>query len=323
MTLKDLENDLLQRLGYDASKPQSDARTMLRGFINEWHRRILVAPGLTRLRDSIITFATVASQARYSLPQSIEKIYAIYEPTTNRIRLAERSLDWLRNMPSTTSGVPEAWIPFGYSPTTQQPASTGLWVASSSASDTMQKVYIEGTRSGGYFDAPGTTALNGTTRVQVGTLTDYVDVLKFELDLVPTGAVSLYDAAASGNELARIPARQIASRYVSILLWPTPSSALTMYVDHARALADLQQPTDVPLLPTDFHYLLSVGARFNEYENKGQAQMMALMKADLTAGMTALRDWVENNPDYIIVPGQQPRTTRFSNLGSYYPPGTW
>jgi hypothetical protein len=323
MILKEIEDTTLETMNYDSSKVVSDVRARIRRSINDWHRRALTIPGLTRLRDTTITFPTVASQAKYSLPQTISKILNIYEPTTNRIRLVERSVDWLRNMPSTTSGVPEAWIPFGYTPITQLPALTGLWVVSSSASDTMQKAYVEGVRSGGYLDTPSTTALNGTTRVAVGTNTDYVDVLQFALDLPPTGSVSLYDAAASGNELARIPPRMLGSRYYSILLWPSPSSAWTLYVDHSRVITELIQATDTPLLPEDFHYLLGVGARMNEYEYKGQPQMMTAMRADWELGIRNLRDFVENNADYIVIPGQQPRGTRFSNIGSWYPPGTW
>jgi hypothetical protein len=330
MTLREIEDDTLVRLQQDPQKTTSDARTRIRAYINDWHRRILTQPGLERLRDDVITFPTVASTSRYALPLAVAKIQRIYEPTTNRIRLVERSLDWLRNMPSTTSGVPEAWIPIGYTAVAVQPSfvtstGTALWIKSSNASDTTEKVYIEGSQvgasQGDWFGF--STSLNGTTSVQCGTLSDAVQVNKFYLDAACQGAVSLMTLTAAGTTLATIPAGQLKAQYFSIILWPTPSSAWTMSVDYTRVVTQLIQPTDSPLLPEDFHYLLGCGARANEYELKKDFMAQQAIMRDVQTGMIRLMDFVLNNDDYIVVPGQQPRGTRFSNIGSWFPAGTW
>ena len=224
MTLRELEDDTLVRVYQDPAKTQSDARTRIRSYLNDWHRRILTQPGLERLRDDVITFPTVASTPRYALPLTIAKVLRIYEPTTNRIRLAERSLDWLRNMPSTTSGVPEVWIPLGYTavstnPSTVTAAGTALWIVSSNANDTTQKVYVEGARTGASAgDWFGINAsLNGTTSVQVSTISDALVVNKFYLDAACQGAVSLMTLTSGGTTLATIPSGQLRAMYFSII----------------------------------------------------------------------------------------------------------
>jgi len=330
MTLRELEDDTLVRVVQDPQKTTSDARTRIRAYLNDWHRRILSQPGLERLRDDVITFPTVAATPRYALPLQIAKILRIYEPTTNRIRLVERSLDWLRNMPSTTSGVPEAWIPLGYTAVAKQPstgtaAGTALWIKSSDNNDTTQKIYVEGAQTGASSgDWFGLNAnLNGTTSVQLGTIADALVVNKFYLDAACQGAVSLMTLPSGGVTLATIPSGQVRAYYFTIIMWPTPASVYTMNVDYTRAISQMAQPTDTPLLPDDFHYLLGCGARANEYEFKKDFTGQAACLRDLQQGMQRLMDFVCNNDDYIVVPGQQPRGTRFSNVGSWFPAGTW
>lgn len=330
MTLRELEDDTLIRTSQDPQKTTSDARTRIRSYLNDWHRRILTQPGLERLRDDVITFPTVAATPRYALPLAIAKILRIYEPTTNRIRLVERSLDWLRSMPSTTSGVPEAWIPLGYTPVATNPstvtaAGTALWIKSSDANDTTQKVYVEGARTGASAgDWFGLNAsLSGTTSVQVSTIADALVINKFYLDAACQGAVSLMTLTSAGTTLATIPSGQLSAKYFTIILWPTPAAVTTMSVDYTKEISQMVQPTDMPLLPTDFHYLLGCGARGNEYEYKKDFTAQASVLRDLQSGMQRLMDFACNNDDYLVVPGQQPRGTRFSNVGSWFPSGTW
>ena len=91
--------------------------------------------------------------------------------------------------------------------------------------------------------------------MQVGTLTDHIEVTKFYLSAVAAGFVTLFDAAVAGNELARIEIGKAYSRYVGIQLFPTPSAAVTYYVDYTRVIPDMVNPADEPLLPEDFHEL--------------------------------------------------------------------
>src|SRR5262249_40506469 len=146
---------------------------------------------------------------------------------------------------------------------------------------------------------------------------------KAYLDLPTIGNVSVYDASVGGNELIRIAAKRYQVDYLTNVLWPAPSAVWTFYVDYTRDMLNLMQPTDRPLLPEDFHDLVLMGARYSDYEFKKDLASMKVTREEMLSRASALFNWVNNNPDQILVPGQQPRGTRFSNLGSWFPSGTW
>lgn len=339
MQLQELENDCLERLVYDTTQADSTPRYRIRRYLNQWHRRLLTTPGLEQLRNFPPTvFSSVQNQAVYALPPSVSKIKRIYEPTTNRIRLVERSLDWYRNLPTTISGVPECYIPFGRG-TTQfmvggnvtagtlafGPTASSLWAVSDSASDTAIKLYTECFRSGGYFRRDVTT-LNGTSRVQISgaaTISDFVQCDKAYLDMPGVGNVSVYDAQTNGNQLIQIAPGDLQVSYLTIVLWPAPSAAWNFYVDYEREIRDMQQPTDMPLTPPDFDDILLLGARYDDHMFKKDFVSAKIEQVEIIARISSMMNWVTNNDDLIIVPGQQPRGTRFSNLGSWFPSGTW
>ena len=147
-------------------------------------------------------------------------------------------------------GVRAEWV---FRPLLPQPAAaTGIWaVSSSSASDTAgPTVSIAAIRTGGFLHQPSAQALTGTSRVQIGTQTDYIEIDKFTLSAACVGDVSLYDAVTVGNLLAVIPKGQTNARYLGIHWFPVPATALTYYVDYTRTTPDLTA-TDEPLLPQE------------------------------------------------------------------------
>lgn len=332
MNLLQLTNDALERCNYNtvttlASGATVPSTRMVR-FLNQWHRKIIADQMFTRIRDGQLTFASVASQSLYGLPPTIQKIKRIYE-TTNNTRLRERSGDWLKQDPQGLAnlGTPDCYVPIGVTAITRQPASTGLWAASTSAADTTQTVSVNAVRAGGYLHTPAPKTLNGVTRVALGTtpLTDYVDVLKCWLSAACAGDVSLYDAASLGNVLATIPTGKTYSRYFSILLWPTPSAALTYYVDHERQIQDMALDTDEPLWPEDFHHVLVSAAVYQELVIKKDPNTAGIyFKNEVKPGLDSLLSFLVNHDDYIVVPDDHRRhDARGSNLGSWFPSGRW
>lgn len=321
--------DVYRRTGY-SDAPPSEVSTRISAFVNQWHRRILTMPGLEMLRNDTFTFASVANTSVYAFPQSVLKINAITQRDSD-VRLHMRTLDWYRRYvpdPAQTTGIPDIWIPGGFRAVAAQPDfpafATGkpLYAVSSSGSDTAgPKVVIESIRKGGYPYNNGTgTSLTGTSRVQIGTFSDHVEVTKFYLSAACVGFISLYDAAAAGNELARIAIGDTYSRVMYIHLYPTPSSAITYYVDYTRQILDMANATDEPLLPQDYHYLLSLGARADEYERKDDSRSDQA-KRDMDAGLRNMKHALLNPPDYLVVPGVE--SSNRSNLGPWYPPGVW
>lgn len=324
VTFNEILADLYRRLNFD-SAPATTVSTRLKAFTNQRHRQILTMPGMEQLRDSPVpmTFASVASQATYALGPNVARIKDIYDGNTNQLKLTERSLQWLRTMDprSTSTGTPESWIPMSFAQVQTQPsAATGLYVKSTSASDgASTTAYIETTRTGGYR-ASSSVAMGGVTGTLIGTLTDHIAVEKFYLSVAAVGTVTLETAASGGTVLATIPIGQTMGRYRIIQLWPIPSSVWTYSVDFTREIADMVNATDEPLLPSDFHYLLSLGARIDEYEKMDDDRRVPLLR-DWKTGTDALKNFVINNPDYFFVPGG--RVSLGSNLGGMYPAGRW
>lgn len=282
MTLRELADGVLEHFNY-STDGASEARSRVIRHINEWHKRILTRPGFERCRQASTTFASVASTPTVVLPPAVTKILRVYDPT-NRITLEERFFDWYRfaePSPTSHTGTPYVWVPMGYAACAAlgEATGTGLWVVSSSASDTTAKVYLEGVRLGGHVWSDSVT-LNGTTRAQIGSLTDWVEVTKLTLDMSSVGAVSLYKVATVGTAYAAIAVGETQARYLQIGLWPTPSGAVTYYLDYQRQLRDLVHEADQPLLPEDAHWVLGLAARVNEYERTDDKRL-AWARGDL------------------------------------------
>ena len=329
MTFTTLSTAVYRRVKL-ADSPSATDVTRIQQYINLWYRELLALPGMDQLRDTTLTFATVANQKKYGLPQALTKVRDIYD-LTNQRRILPRTLDYIRNVdPGLTavSSFSENWIPLnGWSAEAVELTSTGvgLWVASSSASDTTQKAYVETTRltgiSGGTAVAAGTT-VNGVTRVAIGSLTDHIEIVKFYLNAVGVGTISLYDAAAAGNLVSTIQIGHTSARYYMIQLYPTPSAVTTLSVDCQRAIQDLVQATEEPLLPEDFHHALVHLACYEEWMNRGDDRA----KEEYTRGMkivTDMKHYLLTSPDAIPVQrGPRGVPERISRLGSYFPGGT-
>jgi hypothetical protein len=324
MNFGELLAELYDDLGY-ASSPASAVVTRIKRAINTAHQAIHAEPGLASLRYGTLTIASVASQARYGLSH-VAQVRAFTE-TTNDLELKSRTLGWYRARnpdPASNEGTPEVYIPLGQVAVAQVPASTGtgLWIVSSSASDTVPTVTVDAIRVGGYPHSPSAATVNGTTRVQIGGasgLTDYIDVTQFQLSTACVGDISLYDASSSGNLLAVIPRGQTSSRYWGFILSPTPSDAITYTVDVEHEILPLVNDTDEPLLPQLFHRLPGIKARMKEYEGKDDARFAAAEK-EYARELQKLK--YSRVGEDVIVPGGS-ATEGGSNLGPWFEAGRW
>jgi hypothetical protein len=316
MNLTSLLADLYRRLAYPAAPAASEV-TRLTSFLNTTHRQILTVPGMDKLRDHTITFASVANQVLYGLPPSVARIEAITD-RTNQWKLDPVALeDVLQADPGLTStGSSDRYINRGWQQVAVQPAAaTGLWAVSSSASDTTQSIKVETVRTGGLSSSAAVT-LNGTTRVQVAALTDHIEVTKFYSSLVGVGDISLYTAAAAGTLLATIPIGLTYARYLAIQLYPTPASAITYSVDYVRNVLDMSNGTDEPLLPEDFHYLLVEGALLKEWTKRDDDRRVQADQ-DYHRGLSALKYFMHAQADDLPLAGV--RRYGRSRFGAYFP----
>lgn len=316
MTLSDMEADLYRRLGYDAT-PAASVTTRLRAFINETYREILAQPGMERFRDDTITVASTADQQYLALPQSVARVKMIHETTNDRI-IEQISLRQLRRMnPEATTGTPQFFAVLGTRGVAVQPSdASAIFVDSDNAGDT-GTAYIQGVRTGGYREVNSET-MTGTTGVQIGSLSDWIQIDKFYLSAAATGTVTLHEDSEGGTELARISIGGTYARYLHILLEPVPSAAVTYTVDYVREIEELANATDEPVIPPDFHRLLAVGARMKEYERREDGGRYASAQTEFLLGLRSIRFWLHT------VGGNATRdfAPQHSQLGPTYPAGS-
>lgn len=105
---------------------------------------------------------------------------------------------------------------------------------------------------------------------------------------------------------------------LTLAFWPTPSAAVTYTYDYQAALTDLALTGDIPLLPIDFHDVLVLGARMDEYEAREQLERWAVAAKQYSDRLKQLRAWVHQ--ESTVAPlGGRPAPSR---LGAWYPAGT-
>lgn len=313
---------LYERLNFKSS-PDTTVTTRLGNALNEAQRMILREPGLQRLRETpaSLTFASVASQRYYGIIPAVTAIRAITDRTNDRkLEPISRREDRLTDPGVDATGVPAFYVDLGVRAVKLLPAATGLWAVSSNAADTTQTIRTEGILSGGALSGVATATLTGTSRVAIGSLTSYVDVLRIQLSAVAVGIVDIYDAATLGNIVASIPIGYTNSRYLGIELVPTPASAITFYVDGPARVLDMNNATDVPFLAEEFHDLLIHGALLIEYEKQDDPRWQKA-QYHYAKGLSDLKHYLSAGPDELPIMGEV-RGRGISRFGSNYPAGS-
>jgi hypothetical protein len=320
MTFSEILTDIYSRTNKPSS-PEAETIARIKRFVNQRHRTLLSTPGIDQFRDSTSSFASVAGTARVALPQALTRINRIFE-TTNDRRLMEKDLDWLRTVdPQQTSGTPIAYVPLGYQYVAAQPSDASqIWVKSSSASD-VGTAYIQGIRTGGILGSSSVT-MTGTTAVQIGSFSDWIEITKFYVSSAAVGSITLHEDSGVGTELAQITIGRTRPYYFVILLWPTPSAVTTYYFDFTREILDLVNDTDEPYLPTDYHDLLSIGGRMDEYEKMDDSRY-ATAKADYKTKYDSLQFFIHGRGSERLIPRSLSGRVGISDLGGWYPADVW
>lgn len=321
MTFLSICQGVYRKVGF-RDAPESDVQARVKQTVNIWHRRLISRPGFQVLRNAPpITFATVANQANYAMPQALARINNIVDRTTP-ITFERRSLEWQRDRDPqmTTISQPWTWAEIGWRQVAADPVTTGVWVASSAAGDTTQTAYIEGVRANSTRSGPISVTLTGTTRVQLGTFTDYTELDKAFISAASVGTVTFYDAAVSGNALATISIGKTSAKHLWITLWPVPAGVITNYVDYERQIEDMVQDSDEPLLPEDFQNLLIDAGAMEEWLRKNDSRGKD-EKSLLDEQIRKLQHFVLNPPQYQPVIARQSRGR--ASLGGQYPADRW
>ena len=313
-----LEQSVYRDFGY-ADSPAAAISSRVRGYLNDRHRRLLSLPGTELLRRETGPSVTlVASQAVYALDMPIQKVLNIRD-TTNDNLLVARDLEWYRRVdPDPQTGTQEYWIPMRWGPALRDIGGTGLWVASSSASDTDVNVSVETIDTNGSVTTV-TANTDGVTRVAIGSATNHQRLLRFNADAAAVGVLSLFDAAVAGNTVSKILLGRTQAQFIEIALWPTPAAADVIVVDYVHYIRDFTVAYDEPQLPTDFHYLVALGAKIDEAHKKNDLERVKQWQLEWSEGQARLIAFL--CADTLIVPGEG--ATERSNLGPAFPSGVW
>ena len=320
MTFLELQNQTLRACGHPTAAT-SEPRTRVKAELNAWQRRILTRPGFSRLlRDSEFTFHSVVNQRTYGLGLAMGRLLGIQAIDDRRV-LALRDTSFLRRAGTTdTLGTPTCYIPRGWFPVKQHPVAGSLWVASLNAADTTQIIDWEVTVStggaGGIERRRGFGTLNGTTPVQLFFWGAPMEVTRLSMRTPAVGGVFFGDVSG-GQTVLMLPAGEIAARFLHVELFPTPASALGYRIDYTREITDMVQDTDQPLLPTDYHHLLALGAEYDEWRKLSDDRMI-VAKQDLEQELKSLNAWLWDLPD-----DSQLSRIPVSRLGGNYPPDRW
>ncbi len=309
-----------RRLNKNEAPPKGETQARIRGFLNERHRRIL--RDFPQLRDDVLSIVSVEDQDRSAVPEEgIARMTRIWD-STNRRRLEQRSLQWLRTAdPVPDTGTPCVWAPISQTQVHTQPEDASeLFVISTDANDVC-RCYVEGIVSDNTRRRVEVT-LTGTTGVSIdATIIDWIEIDKFYIAEEAAGSVSLLEDSDVGTELALITPGTTSASYLSFLLWPTPAAVVNYDIDVTRGVMDMANPTDTPLLPLDFHDLLAIGARLDEYEHTDDSRRR-IAEVEWDEGVKALTSWIVAHPDTRIDLNAERRLER-STLGPWFPRDTY
>jgi hypothetical protein len=324
MTFTELLAAVYEETGYQSS-PAAAVVTRIKRCLNEGVRAILSEPGMARLADSDspATFATVAATARYVVPESVAIIRHMTERTNDRALLPMSLSEYRRLMPdpSAHSGTPTHYVPIGRVAVATQPSDASeIFVDSTAAGDT-NTAYIEGIITGGYMRT-ASVSMTGTTAVTLSASIEFIEITDFYLSAAAVGTVTLHEDSGAGTELARITLGALRPRYYGFYLYPTPSAAVTYYVDYRREVVELVNNTDEPPLPTDLHPMLIAYTVAREFELKGDQDRFLIAKSRYQTWMNKLKYQTQALADDIPVMGRARRGEN-SRLGGFYPADHW
>lgn len=324
MTFSEILTDVYADLGYQSSPAASEVARLKR-YVNEGIRVTLAAPQMQRALDSDtpFTIASVASQARYVMPEAASKIHGISERTNDRA-LSAMSLGEYRRRepdPASLSGTTSHYVPIGRVGVAVQPSNASeIFVDSTSASDT-GTAYLEGIITGGYRRVLSVT-MTGVTAVSFSAaVATFIELEDFYISADAVGTVTLHEDASGGTELARITIGKKRPRYFGFYLWPTPAAAIDYLVDYRKEVVELVNDADEPPFPTDYHYVLSAYARMRHWE-KADDTRFKLALAQYERGVSRLKFELSTTPDELPIAGRG-NWMGHSRLGAHYPADHW
>lgn len=207
--------------------------------------------------DTTITFSSVAAQRTYYIDTEFNQILSLTD-TTNDLELVSATEGEIIEVDPdfSDSGTSYNYSITGMSWVSGQPSSASvITVVSSSASDTTQKVRINGLDGNG-VEITELLSLNGTSDV-VGSIS-FSEIRQMVKDTSTVGIMTATSNAAAVT-IVRIPAHLLAKQYQPINLFPIPSGVSVYSVRGMRRPRQMFNTQDYPDLPASYHELVLIG----------------------------------------------------------------
>lgn len=130
-----------------------------------------------------------------------------------------------------------------------------------------------------------------------------------------TSLHQILDADPAGTSRGT-PTHYALRGYRTLKFHPVPSANATVNLDGQAYPLQMTNDTDTPLLPVQFHYLLALGARANEYEKVDDSRRFLLARKDLEEGILKLKHYLVTRA---VSERAAPQT---STLGPWFPAGS-
>lgn len=283
--LSQMRTELLNRLKTN-NKGVSNSR--LTAWLNDAQDLIAMTMDPMHLVETG-SFATVADQRKYYFEQEFLKILSLVD-STGDLELEYKSEGFLEQVDPKLddSGAPMFYSVYGNSWTKgnvedQASSTVTISIISSSASDTSEKVRINGVISG----APGTEliTLNGTSAV-AGTAS-FSDIHSISKDSVTSGVVTVTLVGATNVTAAVFGPNQLAREYQPIYLWPIPSDVRTINTRSIRRPRQMVNDEDFPDYPELYHETILIAATARGHDDLFRPELSAQVRANELAPMIA------------------------------------
>ncbi|MBP9706760.1 MAG: hypothetical protein KBD78_03900 [Oligoflexales bacterium] len=269
-----------------------------------------------------LTFTTTASQREYALSSLVDnsKLIILTERNSPRkIEVITRE-QFLENVPDPTDNQGDPYWAYhsGFTPVVSQPTSSSVLTLVSTTSDN-SVVKIEGLNSSGVLVGEEIT-LNGTT--PVNSVNSYTKILNRGISGFLLGTVTM-TSNSGGVTNSVISPRSRQGMHPKIVLWPTPSGAMTYYYDAYMRLPELVNDNDFSLIPERYHDAIESYCLYRGYLTKkdpGLAEQAMNNFKDVVRQAVlddkAPRKNIQMQSDY-----STRGFSKFSNLPGNYPRG--
>lgn len=321
MNLTALEADLQPRLGFNPSSIQTADSARLRRFLNETHRELLGKGSIgQKCRRATLPFLVVSGSPYAVLPHSAVSLSGIGD-RTNFYPLDSYSLFDIRFADpglSSSGTAPYGFVELLLAAATALVVTPGVTMFAEGSAADVRTVYMEGVKQNGHYFT-SSAVLTGTTPVQLGPTLSVGFITKFYVSTVSLTSDAIIRTNASSDEVAKIVAGRTYARYTRLQIYPTPSSAFTLYADVELHVEDMAIGSDEPLISEDFHWLLISGALKKEYMRKREFDMHDREAARYNQGERDLISFL-NRPKGPVHNPRRP--ARFSQLGPMFPAGS-